>query len=163
MSNQEQASRERKTIVVLGADDHNVALIESIPEAERWDTAQVLEWEDLQPAHGRIDFDDLYRTARNRIDALDGGPDAIIGYLDFPATLLVALLTRDYGLPGASPEAVACCEHKFWMREIESKVFPDTAPEVAAINPIASKNARHDVPAYPFWLKPVKAHFSVLD
>lgn len=162
MSNQETTSDQRRTIVVIGADDHNIALIESIPEAEQWNIERVLEWEDVQPDHGRIDFDDLYRTARKKIDALDGGPDAIIGYLDFPVTSLVALLTRDYGLPGASPEAAACCEHKYWMREIEASVFPDNAPEVAAINPFASKNARQAVPAFPFWLKPVKAHSSVL-
>ncbi|HMB37508.1 MAG TPA: ATP-grasp domain-containing protein [Wenzhouxiangellaceae bacterium] len=162
MNNQRQTSEQRKTIVVIGADDHNLALIEAIPEAEHWNIERVLEWEDVQPDHGRIDFDDLYRTAREKIDALDGGPDAIIGYLDFPVTSLVALLTRDYGLPGATPEAVACCEHKYWMREIESKVFPETAPEVAAVNPFAGKDARREVPAYPFWLKPVKAHSSVL-
>lgn len=162
MSNPEQTAQERKTIVVIGADDHNLALIEAIPESRHWNIERVLEWEDVQPDHGRIDFDDLYRIAREKIDALDGGPDAIIGYLDFPVTSLVALLSRDYGLPGASPEAVACCEHKYWMREIEAGVFPDTAPEVAAINPFASKDARHEVPAYPFWLKPVKAHSSVL-
>lgn len=162
MTSQKQTSQERKTIVVIGADDHNLALIESIPDAEHWDIERVLEWEDVQPNHGRIDFDDLYRTARERIDALDGGPDAIIGYLDFPVTSLVALLTRDYGLPGASPEAVACCEHKYWMREIESRVFPETAPTVKAINPFATRKSRGEVPAFPFWLKPVKAHSSVL-
>src|SRR6056297_349072 len=141
-----KADSNRKTVVVIGADDHNLEMIRAIPEADQWNIERVLEWEDVQPDHGRIDFDDLYRTAREKIDALDDGPDAIIGYLDFPVTSLVALLTRDYGLPGATPEAVACCEHKYWMREIESKVFPETAPEFAAVNPFAGKDARRKCP-----------------
>jgi len=157
-----KADSNRNTVVVIGADDHNLEMIRAIPEADQWNIERVLEWEDVQPDHGRIDFDDLYRTAREKIDALDDCPDAIIGYLDFPVTSLVALLTRDYGLSGASPEAVACCEHKYWMREIEARVFPDTAPEVRAINPFSTRKARGEVPPFPFWLKPVKAHSSVL-
>ena len=162
MSKNDETSRQRKTIVVIGADDHNLGLIEAIPEAEHWVIERVLEWEDVQPDHGRIDFDDLYRTARERIDALESGPDAIIGYLDFPVTSLVSLLNRDYGLPGASPEATASCEHKYWMREIEASVFPDTSPKTTAVNPFDTAQAYRQVPAFPFWLKPVKAHSSVL-
>ncbi|MBS3743634.1 MAG: D-alanine--D-alanine ligase [Wenzhouxiangellaceae bacterium] len=162
MSKQKQTSGDRKTIAVIGADDHNLAMIRAIPEADEWRLARVLEWQDVQPDNGRIDFHDLYRQARERIDALDGKPDAIIGYLDFPVTSLVALLSRDYGLPAASPEAVACCEHKYWMRKIEADVFPDNAPRTAAINPFEVEQAQKNAPEFPFWLKPVKSHSSVL-
>lgn len=162
MSDEGRTDPDRKTVVIIGADDHGLALIEAIPEAEHWDLERVLEWADVQPDNGRIDFDDLYRTARKRIEALENGPDAIIGYLDFPVTSLVSLLNRDYGLPGASPEATASCEHKYWMREIERRVFPDSAPKTVAVNPFDTGSAQTAVPAYPFWLKPVKAHSSVL-
>ena len=162
MSHDKESDEGRKTIVVIGADDHNLGLIKAIPEAEHWVIERVLEWEDVHPAHGRIDFDDLYRAARAKIDALESGPDAIIGYLDFPVTSLVSLLNRDYGLPGASPEATASCEHKYWMREIEARVLPDLSPKTSAVNPFDTAQAYRQVPAYPFWLKPVKAHSSVL-
>ena len=162
MANETQTSDNRKIIAVVGADDHNLDMIRAIPEADQWTLERVLEWEEVQPDHGRIDFDELYDRARSRIDSLDRKPDAIIGYLDFPVTSLVALLSRDYGLPGASPEAVASCEHKFWMREIERRTMPETAPGVAAINPFAPDEARREAPEFPFWLKPVKAHSSVL-
>ncbi|MDT8410180.1 MAG: D-alanine--D-alanine ligase [Wenzhouxiangellaceae bacterium] len=162
MSDSKKPSGDKKVIVVIGSDDHNLALIRAIPEAGAWDIRPVLRWADVQPDHGRIDFNDLYRRARTEIDSLGGKPDAIIGYLDFPVTSLVSLLSRDYGLPGATPEAVARCEHKYWMRQIEHKVFPGTAPKVVAVNPFEPKKAWREALDYPFWLKPVKAHSSVL-
>lgn len=153
---------DRKTIAVIGADDHNLALIRAIPEAKEWDLVRVLEWEEVQPDNGRIDFDALYRRARQRIDRLDAPPDAVTGYLDFPVTCIEALLRRDYGLPGATPEAVSCMENKYWMREIEARVAPEAAAATAALNPFDPEQARRRMPPYPFWLKPVAAHSSVL-
>lgn len=152
----------RRTVFVVGADDYNLGLIEAIPGAEDWKIIPVLGKNDVQPSTGRIDFDDLYERAREIIDAEDGAPDAIIGYLDFPVTALVTLLHRDYGLPGATPEAVATCEHKYWTRLEQKKIFPKNTPLVCALNPFAPEEARKTAPDFPFWLKPVKGHSSVL-
>ncbi|MFW6299329.1 MAG: biotin carboxylase, partial [Oceanicaulis sp.] len=82
----------RKTICVIGTNEYNLDLIRAIPEAKDWDVVPVLHKTDVQPSHGRIDFDQLLKRARTEIEALDAGPDAIIGDLDFPVTALVALL-----------------------------------------------------------------------
>ena len=152
----------RKTVFVVGADDYNLDLIRQIPESEDWDVRKALSYADVQPPTGRIDFGEVYAEARRAIDEAPGGPDAIIGHFDFPVTSLVSLLNRDYGLPGASPEAVARCEHKYWMRLEQKKVLPDDTPLTRAINPFDVEAARRDAPPFPFWLKPVKAHSSVL-
>lgn len=157
-----QSATRTKTVCVVGSDEDNLDLIRRLPGAETWKVVPVLAWSDVQPAHARIDFEELYAKAHKIIDAQAEPPDAIIGYLDFPVTSLVALLQRDYGLPGASPEAVAKCEHKYWMRLYQKRVFPKETPKFKAINPFARDEARKQVPPYPFWLKPVKGHSSVL-
>ncbi len=151
-----------KTICIVGNDPFNDDFIKRIPDAENWNIVTVLENREVQPDDESIDFDALYDRAREQIAALDPGPDAIIGHLDFPVTSLVALLNREFGLRGASPEAVARCEHKYWMREEQRKVFPDTTPKVTAINPFDPDAALAAAPGFPFWLKPVKGHSSKL-
>lgn len=162
MSDATQTGNATKTIFVVGADDYNLSLIQRLPGAENWRLIRALEWEDVQPPSGRIDFDELYARARSVIDEHGGEPDALVGYLDFPVPSLLALLRRDYGLPGASPEAVAKCEHKYWMRLEQKKVFPEDTPVFRAINPFDPEKAKRDVPEFPFWLKPVMGHSSVL-
>lgn len=152
----------QKTVCVVGADAFNRRLIERIPEASGWRLVDVLESTDVQPPTGTIDFDKLYGRCCEIIDGLDAPPDAIVGHLDFPVTALVSLLVRRYGLIGATPEAVAKCEHKYWMRKEQKKVLPDRTPDVAALNPFEPDAARDRAPAYPFWLKPVMGHSSRL-
>ncbi len=156
------ASAKKKTICIVGNDPFNDDFIKRIPEARGWNVVTVLDHDDVQPEDESIDFDALYERARAEIAAIDPKPSAIIGHLDFPVTSLVALLNLEFGLKGASPEAVARCEHKYWMREAQREVFPDTTPKVRAINPFAPGEAKASALPYPFWLKPVKGHSSKL-
>ena len=156
------SSRENKLICVVGSDDFHQEMIGRVPEAKDWRLEQVLHRTDVQPHRGTFEFDELYDKARDIIDGFDRAPDAIIGHLDFPVTALVSLLCRNYGLPGAAPEAVARCEHKFWMRECQRAVMPEKTPEVRAVNPFALDAAEKPPMKFPFWLKPVKGHSSML-
>jgi len=157
-----KSRKKRKSVCIVGSDDYNMELIRRSVGADQWDLKSVLAWQDVQPSTGRIEFIDLYRQAKKIIDNHPEPPDAIIGYLDFPVTSLASLLNRKYGLIGASPEAVARCEHKYWMRLCQSRVMPDETPQFAATNPFSPEEASRVVPDFPFWLKPVKSHSSVL-
>ncbi len=152
----------QQSVFVIGSSDFDFGLLRDIAEKDGFSAVRVLGKEDVQPAHGRIDFEDLYARARKAIDESGARPAAIIGDLDFPVTSLVALLRRDYGSPGASPEAVAKCEHKYWMRFVQSKSFPEETPNYAAVNPFATGEGKKPALEFPFWLKPVKGHSSVL-
>lgn len=163
MSKNAQRNRQKKKLVcVVGTDEFHQDLISRIPEARHWSLVPVLHRSEVQPDHGNIDFDKLYRRAREIIDAQDTPPAAIVGHLDFPVTALVSLLCRDYGLPGAAPEAVARCEHKYWMRKLQYEAIPANTPKVHAVNPFATNVQQTPPLPYPFWLKPVKAHSSNL-
>lgn len=152
----------KKIVCVVGTDEFNQELIARIPECKNWKIIPVLHRDDVQPSTGIIDFGGLYQTACNIIDDLDTPPNAIIGHLDFPVTSLASLLNRHYELPAASPEAVARCENKYWMRQEQRAVLPDQTPEVRAVNPFDPEAAMKQAPPYPFWLKPVKGHSSAL-
>lgn len=156
------APTRKDRLIVIGGEETHLKLIERTPSMARWDVVPVLDFEECQPPSETIDFDRLYEKARAGIDALDDLPTALIGYYDFPVTSLVALLRRDYGLAGATPEAVATCENKYWMRCEQKKVMPDSTPRFAALNPFDPDGALDKAPPFPFWLKPVKGHSSVL-
>lgn len=153
---------EDKLVCMVGSDDFNEDLVKALPEARDWTLFRVLDKSEVQPDHRVADFDMLYDRARDIIDAAGRKPDAIIGHLDFPVTALVSLLCRDYGATGATPEAVAHCEHKYWMRQLQSQVLPGETPKVRAVNPFSPEAEREPPLPFPFWLKPVKAHSSML-
>ena len=162
MTQTAKTQTEPKKVFVVGSDPYYTDLIKQIPEADSWEIMSAVEWAETNVHGGRFDFDDLYAKAKSAIEEAGGKPDAIISYLDFPFSCLASLLTRDYGLTGATPLAVAKCEHKLWMREEQKKVYPDTTPNTVAINPFDPEKARKVAPKFPFWIKPVKGHSSIL-
>ncbi len=151
-----------KNICVIGSDDYNLNFINEIAKEEDWKIHPVLTREDVQPASGHIDFDDLLGQACEAAEKIEGGPDGFVGDLDFPVTSLVSLLNKQFNTPGSTPEACARCEHKYWMRLEQKKVLPESTPDFCALNPFQPKEAMKDAPDFPFWMKPVKGHSSVL-
>jgi biotin carboxylase len=150
------------TICVIGTDDFTFRMVQELAAARDWRVHPVMSALDVLPRADGIDFDAALDRARRSIDDLDTPPDALIGHLDFPVTAMVALLNRERGLRGATPKAVARLENKYWLRQTQAEVFPDRTPACVPLNPFDPEAARRDAPPYPFWLKPVKAHSSVL-
>ena len=83
---------DQKAIFSIGNSKFDFGLVREIAEKEGSAAIKVLDRQDVQPSHGRINFEDLYARAKEAIDEADVGPDAIIGDLDFPVTSLVSLL-----------------------------------------------------------------------
>ena len=162
MSKRKKSKSSTSSIYIIGSDSFNMKLLENMPDADKYYFIPTLDMEDTNPGNLYVDFDELYATARKKITEHERKPDAIIGHYDFPVTSLVPLLRRDFEIPGASPESVAKLEHKYWMRKEQEKIFPDTTPDYVAINPFDPAQARKDIPDYPFWLKPVMGHSSML-
>lgn len=157
-----KAETRKKKIFVVGSDPYNVGLIKELDQNDEWDVISTVSWEETQPPSEHFDFEDLLTRARAVIEEHGGKPDAITGYLDFPTSALVSLLSKEYKVACASPESVARIEHKYWLRMIQKKVMPDQTPEVRAINPFDPDAARREALPFPFWLKPVKGHSSIL-
>ncbi|MGF1509736.1 MAG: acetyl-CoA carboxylase biotin carboxylase subunit family protein [Myxococcota bacterium] len=109
---------------------------------------------------GPHDLDALLRKARDQLTSFPDRIDAIVGFWDFPTVLMMPILREDLGLRGPTLESVLRCEHKYWSRLQQKEVVPDCVPLFTLVDPFASPS---DVRlSFPFWLKPIKAHSSLL-
>ncbi|MFC3518966.1 hypothetical protein ACFPZ0_06255 [Streptomonospora nanhaiensis] len=91
---------EPKNVFVVGLDAKNRETLEHVPDAARLRFHGLLEPEELQ--EGEVDIEALLDKARAQLDGFDGDIDAIVGYWDFPVSMIVPILTSEYGLPGTS-------------------------------------------------------------
>ncbi|MBF6454540.1 hypothetical protein IU432_13985 [Nocardia cyriacigeorgica] len=109
-----------------------------------------------------FDFDELLRRARDELAAFDGPIDAIIAHWDFPTSVLVPILAAEYHLPSPSLDSVIGCEHKLWSRMLQRASVPECVPGFAAFDPFDAYALDTIDLAFPFWVKPIKAHSSQL-
>ena len=150
-------------IFVVGLEPFNLELLRTIRGAEDYSFRSLLTYPDVtRPPDGYRPFDEMLATARAQLDDHPGRVDGIIGYWDFPTTGIVPLLRRERGLPTATPEAVARCEHKYWSRRLQAEVVPELIPRFQAIDPFATDPLAGLELDFPFWIKPIKAHSSFL-
>ncbi|WP_017586810.1 ATP-grasp domain-containing protein [Nocardiopsis ganjiahuensis] len=141
----------------MGLDKRNQELLERTPIGKNCRFHQLLDLEELQS--GEIDVERTLAAARGVLDGFeDADPentvDAIVGYWDFPVTLLVPILCAERGLPSADLKTVVRCEHKYWSRLLQSQVT-DAHPPFSAVD-LDSSAPEHGL-EYPLWLKPVKS------
>ena len=89
------------------------------------------------------------------------GLDGIISNHEQFGALIAAVLAERLGLPGNSPLAIIACQHKYYCRMVEEKLVPQATPRYAPIAYPFEKDRPIDL-AYPFFVKPIKATYSVL-
>jgi biotin carboxylase len=152
-----------KTVRVIGLEPFNRALLERMPGAEEVRFRGLLDYaEVVRPPADGIDFTGLLAAAARRLAESGTPTDGVIWYWDFPSSALGAVLAHRLGLPGPPLEAVAACQHKVWSRIEQARAAPDLVPRFAAIDPFAADPLAGVDLAFPFWIKPVKAHSSYL-
>ncbi|MEX1078338.1 MAG: ATP-grasp domain-containing protein [Homoserinimonas sp.] len=143
-----------QNVFVLGLDELNLASLREMSDADRYEFHQLLSREELQ--EGTESIPGLLNKARGHLDAFDGTVDAIVGYWDFPITMMVAILCQERGLPSASLEAVVKCEHKYWSRLEQQKVI-DELPAFALLDLTDDNATLPEHLSYPVWIKPIKS------
>ena len=114
------------------------------------------------PSNARLIGFDLQRfaAAQARRGARRGWTGVVSHHEQFGA-LAAALVAERLGLPGAAPEAILAAQHKLHARRVLQQVAPEANLGFAELD--ADYGA--DIPeglAYPAFVKPVKAAFSVL-
>jgi hypothetical protein len=149
-----------RNIFVVGLDDENRQLLESVRNAGDYAFHRLLPYGDIRGA--AYDVEALLAEGRRQLDTFPGRVDAIIGYIDFPVSTILPLLRRHAGLGGPSFESVMFCEHKYWSRLLQKRVIPDNVPPFQAVDPFSGDAADRIELDFPFWLKPVKAFLSQL-
>lgn len=150
-----------KHFFVLGLDPLRLSFIKSVPNAENYRFHPLLDFDEVANAEA-FDYDAMLERARQQLHAFDEPIAGILGHWDFPTSVLLPHLCGEFGLRSASLEAVLRCEHKYWCRQVQREVLPDWTPAFCAIDPFAEDPRTQIEVDYPFWLKPIKAHSSVL-
>ena len=148
-------------VFVVGLDDVNRAKLESIRDAAHYRFHELLSLYDVQGAD-RYPVAAWIADMEAELEAFDGSIDGIIGFWDFPVSLIVPVLRSRFGTHGPTLESVVRCEHKYWSRRLQHEVIPDAVPRFEAVDPFAEDAAERLEIEPPFWLKPVKAFASQL-
>lgn len=89
-------------------------------------------------------------------------PAGIVGFDDYPASLLALAIGERLGLPGPSLRAALCCSHKAWSRVMQRAAAPQAVPAFQLIDPRRRYRQSDLRLQFPFWLKPVKSSMSFL-
>jgi hypothetical protein len=145
-------------VYVVGLDEHNLQVLQTMPDAHRYAFHGVLGFDELF-AGDEIPVAELLEKATATLQAANTPIDAIVGYWDFPVSSMVPMLAERFGVRSASLEAVLKCEHKYWSRLEQSGAID----EYPAFGLVDLDNPR--IPSgvdFPFWLKPVKSVSSQL-
>ena len=150
-----------KNVFVVGLDDFNRSKLEAVRDRESFEYHELLPLNAVQGVD-RFPVGDWLADARARLDGFPRSIDAIIGFWDFPVSLMVPILETEYDTPGCPLEAVVRCEHKYWSRLNQQEVAPDAVPSFQALDPFDDDVVDRVELAYPFWIKPVKAFASQL-
>lgn len=149
------------TIVVVGLDEFNRRLMADLPGAATYDFVPVLGYDEIVRP-GRYDLPALLAAAEARLRAHPRPIDAIVTFWDFPSSTIMPIMRAWFDLPGPTLEAVLECEHKYWSRLEQAASVGEMVPGFCAVDPFAPDPAASIDLAFPYWLKPVKAHSSYL-
>ena len=144
-------------IFILGLDDLGRSELATLPDAAEFVFHGLMTIDELQS--GTIDLPALLQKAQRELDRFDGTIDGIVGYWDFPISLMVPILCARYHLPSKNLEAAVKCEHKYWSR-LEQRRFIDEYPKFDLLDfndPNATLPAHM---SYPVWAKPIKSFSS---
>jgi hypothetical protein len=147
-----------ENVFVVGLNDHSAAILNRLPDAERYRFHGLLSSDELL-FRDTIPLPDLMADAQQQIAAFDGRVDAIIGFWDFPVSTMVPMLCQRLGLRWASLESVVKCEHKYWSRLEQQRVI-DEHPRFGLVD--LDEPSLPDDLRYPVWVKPVKSVSSAL-
>lgn len=148
-------------IYVLGGDPFNMRLMRQMEGAETMIFHQLLAPEEI--VHLKtFDMPKLMQKALKQVRQADYPPDAVVGYWDFPSITLLPILQYELGLRGADRLASLRCEHKYFSRVAQAAAGLEHVPRFAACDPFREDVLRKPPLPYPFWVKPVRAHSSML-
>jgi hypothetical protein len=105
---------------------------------------------------------DMLERACAQIEAHERAPAAVIGYVDFPASTMIPIIARHFGLRAPTLESLLRCEHKYWSRLVQREVVAEHIPRFELVDPFGDDPIGSLGLNYPFWIKPVKSSGSFL-
>jgi hypothetical protein len=98
--------------------------------------------------------DRLVETWRGRIDG-------VISNNEYFGALIAAAVAERLGLPGTPPDVVVTAQHKYYSRLAQKRIAPEAVPRFSVFPYTVADPGQVGLP-FPFFVKPVRATFSVL-
>lgn len=151
----------KKNIFIVALEEKQKSLLETLRQAKELEIHSLLTV-DTAVEVKQFSFNEMLATVRDKLTAFPGTIDAIIAQWDFPTSVLVPILCKEYGIPSPSVTSVLKCEHKLWSRIEQSQVIPEVVPRYCGVDPFVDSPFEQVTLNYPFWIKPVKAFSSHL-
>ncbi len=152
----------RKKVLVLFPNEWDQAELAAPKYGERYEF--LFEGFDLFrfPQNLRL----LWFDARRFIERVaaryaDAGLAGVVSNEEQFGAVIAALVARRLGLPGADPDSILLAQHKYYARLRGREVVPEATPDFAVF-PFDAPQALDAELAYPCFVKPVKATFSIL-
>ncbi len=152
---------QKKNLFIIGLNAFNRARLEALNGADDVAFHGVLTYEEVTE-QDEYPVMELLHKAEKRLSEFQGTVDGVIGYMDFPVSTLVPVLSERFGLRSASIDAFIKCEHKYWSRLEQKQVIPDHIPAFCLFDPFDEDPAATITLEYPYWIKPVKSFGSHL-
>ncbi len=145
-----------RNIFVVGPDELNWSKLRSMKNADQYHFHELLSYGE---SHGAACYDvpPMLEKARAKLKAFDGSIDAIVSFWDFPVSLMLPVLGREFGTVVSSLESVFMCEDKYWSRVKQREVVPDLVPGFARFDPFDDAALSGIDLEFPFWIKPIKS------
>lgn len=151
----------KRNIFIVALEEKQKAMLKTLRQAKELEIHSLLAVDTAVEAK-QFSFNEILATARETLTRFPDSIDAIIAQWDFPTSVLVPILCKEYGIPSPSVTSVLTCEHKLWSRIEQQKVIPEVVPRFCGVDPFAESPFEQVTLNYPFWIKPVKAFSSHL-
>lgn len=143
-----------KNVFVVGLDKMSGESLRRIPGADDIRFHELLSRTELND--DILSVPKLLEKTHQRLNVFTGSIDAIIGFWDFPASVLVPILCEHYGLTGTSLRSVVVSEHKFWSRLKQQQVIEEI-PNFGILDLTTTVPHLPGHLDFPVWVKPVKS------
>lgn len=113
------------------------------------------------PSYLRLANFDLDRFVDGLCRRYGDGLEGVVSNHEQFGALAAAMMASRLGLPGTSPEAIIACQHKLYCRRMLERAAPE-ANLPSFLLPCEIGGAPPEGLAYPLFVKPIKAAYSVL-
>lgn len=113
------------------------------------------------PSNAQLMWFDILRFVERMVRKYGGRVQAVVSNNEQFGALAAALIAQRLGLPGTDPQSILLSQHKFYMRERLAAVMPEANPRYCTF-PHTFRSPADVGIDFPFFVKPVKAAYSVL-
>ncbi len=91
----------------------------------------------------------------------NGRIDGVISTDEHFGAMIAAIIAQRLGLPGGDADSILTAQHKFYARQRQREIAPEATPAFSCF-PYHIDRAEDTGLAFPFYVKPVKATYSIL-